>query len=105
MSRKRPQDTDWLKYVRQLGKNIEETREAKHLSQIEVANAADLSRYTYQKLESGIGSKPTGAKGTTPSNPSLRNVMAVAQALGVTLADLLPDMCDEGTKPPDLSAR
>lgn len=69
------------------------------MSQIQVANAADLSRYTYQKLESGIGSKPTGVKGTTPANPSLRNVMAVAQALGVTLADLLP------AKLPDLSAR
>lgn len=69
------------------------------MSQEQVAYAADLSRYTYQKLESGVGSKPTGGKGTPPSNPSLRNIMAVAQVLGVKLGDLLPD------DPPDLSAR
>jgi transcriptional regulator with XRE-family HTH domain len=99
MSRKRPQDAEWLEYMRIVGRNIEAARKKNHMSQEQVAYAADLSRYTYQKLESGIGSKPTGSKGMPPSNPSLRNIMAVAQVLGVTLSDLLPD------DPPDLSAR
>ena len=43
-----------------------------------------MSRYTYQKFEKGE-SMPG-----TPANPSLRNVMAIAQVLGVTLDELLP---------------
>lgn len=62
------------------------------MSQEDVAYAAGLSRYTYQKLEKGE-SQPG-----TPANPSLRNVMALAQVLEVPLERLLPK------EPPDLGA-
>ncbi|PAU68884.1 XRE family transcriptional regulator [Bifidobacterium criceti] len=68
-------------------------RTRKNLSQERVANDAGLSRNTYQKFEKGE-SMPG-----TPANPSLRNVMAIAQVLGVTLDELVP------TPWPDLQGR
>ena len=44
----------------------------------------NLSRYTYQKFEKGE-SKPG-----TPANPSLHNIMAIAQVPNITLDELLP---------------
>jgi transcriptional regulator with XRE-family HTH domain len=58
-----------------------------------VAYRARLSRYTYQKYEKGE-SRPG-----TPANPSVRSLMAISQALGLELEDLLPD------DRPDLTAR
>lgn len=45
---------------------------------------AGLSRFTYWKLERGESNPDT------PANPRLRSILAVAQALDVELADLLP---------------
>jgi len=59
-------------------------RIARELSQEQVAYAAGLARYTFQKFEKGE-SMPG-----TPANPSLRNIMAIAQVLDVRLDDLLP---------------
>lgn len=70
--------------MRELGVNIQRAREASGLSQEDVAYAAGLSRYTFQKFEKG-----ESAPGT-PANPSLHNVMAIAQVLGVGLEGLLP---------------
>jgi len=75
---------EWANFVRELGINIQKLRIARGLSQEQVAYAAGLSRYTFQKFEKGE-SMPG-----TPANPSLRNIMAIAQALEVTLDDLLP---------------
>ncbi|WP_297317360.1 helix-turn-helix transcriptional regulator [Bifidobacterium indicum] len=73
--------------------NIQKRRLALNLSQEYVAYNANLSRFSYQQLEHGQ-SRPG-----SPSNPSLLNVMAVAQVLDVDLNDLLP-------RPwPDLRAR
>lgn len=58
-----------------------------------MAYRARLSRYTYQKYEKGE-SRPG-----TPANPSVRSLMAISQALGLELEDLLPD------DRPDLTAR
>jgi transcriptional regulator with XRE-family HTH domain len=65
--------------------NIQRLRVARGLSQENVAYAAGISRYTFQKLEKGE-SAPNRA-----ANPSLRNVMAVAQVLGTTVDALLPE--------------
>ncbi len=43
-----------------------------------------MTRYHYSQLEKGE-SRPG-----SPANPSLRNVLALAQALGVALEELLP---------------
>ena len=72
----------WAPYAKELG-----------LSMQRVAYDSGMSRYTYQKFEKGE-SMPG-----TPANPSLRNVMAIAQVLGVTLDELLPPSW------PDLHAR
>ena len=57
---------------------------ARGYSQDRVAYEANLSRYTYQKLEKGE-SRPG-----TPANPTVRTLLAVAQVLGVGLAEILP---------------
>ncbi|KAA8829711.1 helix-turn-helix domain-containing protein [Bifidobacterium myosotis] len=83
----------WNQYVRELGLNMQRIRISRGLSQERVAYEAGLSRYTYQKFEKGE-SMPE-----TPANPSLRNIMAIAQVLNVTLDELLPEPW------PDLHAR
>jgi len=75
---------EWATFVRDLGTNIQRQRVSCRLSQEQVASAAGLSRYTFQKFEKGE-SMP-GA----PANPSLHNIMAIAQVLEVGLEDLLP---------------
>ena len=76
---------DWEAFTRTLGTNIQRLRIERGLSQEKVAYAAGLSRYTFQKFEKG-----ESAPGT-PANPSLRNIMAIAQVYGVTLEELLPE--------------
>lgn len=83
MSKKRPTGP-WAEYMKTLGSNIQRLRLERDLSQEQVAYAAGLSRYTFQKFEKGE-SMP-GA----PANPSLRNIMAIAQVLGTDLTKLLP---------------
>lgn len=74
----------WHEYAKQLGENLYAHRTSCELSQEQLAYAAGITRYTYQKFEKG-----ESAPGT-PANPSLRNIMALAQQLGVTLDELLP---------------
>ncbi|WEV66772.1 helix-turn-helix transcriptional regulator [Bifidobacterium sp. ESL0769] len=74
----------WNNYVKELGLNLQRLRLERNLTQERVAYDAGLSRYTYQKFEKGE-SMPG-----TPANPSLHNIMAIAQVLGVSLEELLP---------------
>lgn len=83
----------WPDYVKQLGVNIQRQRLELNLSQEYVAYNANLSRFAYLQLEHGQ-SRPG-----MPSNPSLLNIMAVAQVLNVDLNVLLPQPW------PDLRAR
>jgi transcriptional regulator with XRE-family HTH domain len=92
--RSAPKSSDsWDAYARKLGESIHRQRIARGYSQDRVAYEAGLSRYTYQKLEKGE-SRPG-----TPSNPTMKTVIAISQVLNVTLQDLLPPT------PPDLTAR
>lgn len=84
---------EWDAYARAIGTNIQRQRVARGYSQDRVAYEANLSRYTYQKLEKGE-SRPG-----TPANPTVRTLLAVAQVLGVGLAEILP------RDAPDLSVR
>ena len=77
-------DPTWKDYARELGINIARARTAKGYSQDRVAAEAGLSRFTYWKLERGESNPDT------PANPRLRSILAVAQALDIELADLLP---------------
>lgn len=74
----------WVLFARELGLELNRRRHAVGLTQERLAYAAGLTRYHYQQLEKGQ-SKPG-----TPANPSLRNVLALAQALGTNIAELLP---------------
>lgn len=84
---------EWDAYARAIGTNIQRQRVARGYSQDRVAYEANLSRYTYQKLEKGE-SRPG-----TPANPTVRTLLAVAQVLGIGLAEILPGDA------PDLSVR
>ncbi|RLP75632.1 XRE family transcriptional regulator [Mycetocola tolaasinivorans] len=83
----------WSQYANSLGASLRELRISRGLSQEEVAVAAGISRYTYQKFEKGESRPGTSA------NPSLQNVLALCQVLGVPIERLLP------SPPPDLSDR
>ena len=85
--------SDWSAYVREIGTNIQRQRLARGYSQDRVAYEANLSRYTFQKLEKGE-SRPDSA-----ANPRLMTLLAVAQVLDVELATLLPQHA------PDIRAR
>lgn len=74
----------WPTYAREMGATLHRLRIDKGLSQEQLAYTAGITRYTYQKLEKGESSPGT------PANPSLRNIMALAQQLDVTLDELLP---------------
>lgn len=76
----------WQDYTRQLGDNITAIREARELSQEDVARAAGVTRHTYQRLEKGWQNK--GA----PSNPTLFTILSICWALGVRPEEVLPSM-------------
>lgn len=71
-------------YVDELSGNLRRLRSEAKLSQEQLAHAAGLAGFTYQKFEKGE-SRP-GA----PMNPGLATLLGLCQALGVSLAELLP---------------
>jgi transcriptional regulator with XRE-family HTH domain len=83
----------WESYAVEIGHRIQRIRVAAGLTQDAVAYRANLSRYTYQKYEKGE-SRPG-----TPANPSVRSLLAIAQALETDLPSLLPDWT------PDLTSK
>lgn len=74
----------WSDYVQELGDHAFQIRTERGMSQENVAYAAGLTRYTYQRLERGLGTNALAA------NPTLATLVAVAQALDVGLEDLIP---------------
>lgn len=76
-------DLTWGEYVRALGDELRRRRQAKGLSQAELAELAGLTRVHVHRIESG-------KVGEAPTNPTVRAVAALAAALGVTTSDLLP---------------
>lgn len=74
----------WERYVRDLGVRLHRLRTDRGLTQERLAVAANISAFTYRKLEQGISNPGTSA------NPRLRTLVALAEVLGVELGDLLP---------------
>jgi DNA-binding XRE family transcriptional regulator len=74
----------WERYARELGVRLQRLRIAKGLSQERLAVAADISSFTYRKLEKGESNPGT------PANPRLRTLVALAEVLEIDLAELLP---------------
>lgn len=91
--RTQPADSAWSDYAGEIATNLRRLRHEAGLSQEDVAYRSGLTRYTYQKYEKGE-SKPG-----TPANPTIRTLLAMSQALGVSLMDILP------AKIPDLRLR
>lgn len=74
----------WNAYAKDLGTRLHRFRIERGLSQEHLAYLSGITRYTYQKLEKG-----ESAPGS-PANPSLRNIMAIAQQFDISLDQLLP---------------
>lgn len=83
---------NWAAYVRDLGLALNRRRHEVGLSQERVANAAGLTRGYYQRLEQG-----TSRTGRI-ANPTIQNLIALAQVLDTTVEELLPP------SPPDMTA-
>ncbi len=81
----RPVSADpWVAYARELGVRLHRERIEKGLSQERLAVAAGITSFTYGKLEKGESNPGT------PANPTLRTLVALAEVMDVTLAELLP---------------
>ncbi|WP_373889776.1 helix-turn-helix domain-containing protein [Microbacterium sp. ASV81] len=74
---------EWARFARELALNLQRHRHAANLTQEQVAERAGISLYAYQTYERGT------AQGQ-PVNPRLATVLAVAEALDVSVEKLLP---------------
>lgn len=74
----------WEAYARELGTRLHQARIAKGLTQERLAVAADITTFTYRKLEKGESNPGT------PANPRLKTLVALAEVLDVDVAELLP---------------
>lgn len=73
-----PPDDAWLLRERQrIGKCIRDARMDRNLTQERVFLAASMNRAYYQQIEAGT------------ANPTLDTLLRIAQAIGVTISDLL----------------
>jgi transcriptional regulator with XRE-family HTH domain len=79
----RPAD-GWERYARELGERLHRLRIARQLTQERLAVAADITAFTYRKLEKGESNPGT------PANPRLKTLVALAEVLEVDLTELLP---------------
>jgi transcriptional regulator with XRE-family HTH domain len=70
--------------MREFARNLQKIRIERGFSQDQVAYASGLSRSSYQRLERGEASSGVA------NNPTLRNLVAVAQVLNVTVEQLVP---------------
>jgi transcriptional regulator with XRE-family HTH domain len=77
-----PRD-EWERYARELGSRLNRARLARGLSQERLAAAADITAFTYRKLEKGESNPGT------PANPRLRTLIALAEVLDLELGELL----------------
>ena len=81
----RPQDSEpWDKYARELGVRLHQARIEHGLTQERLAVAAGITTFTYRKLEKGESNPGT------PANPRLHTLVALAEVIGVPVAELLP---------------
>lgn len=79
-----PAPSSWEAYARGIGLELQRCRLERNMTQEELAYAAGLSRTHYQQLERGWWSPGLA------SNPSVKVLVALALALGVSPARLLP---------------
>ncbi len=68
------------KPIYSLGGRVRELREKRNMTQLELATAIGMRREDLVRLETE----------SRPSNPTFARIVAIAEALGVDAADLLP---------------
>lgn len=76
--------SSWGDYAKALGIELQRQRIAAELTQENLAHKAGLTRTHYQQLERGFW------KPGSPSNPSLKLLARLAQALEIEVGALLP---------------
>ena len=74
----------WERYARDLGVRLHRLRIDRGLTQERLAVAADITAYTYRKIEKGESNPGT------PANPRLKTLVALAEVLDVDVSELLP---------------
>lgn len=74
----------WETYARDLGVQLHRLRIDRGLTQERLAVAANITAFTYRKLEKGESNPGT------PANPRLKTLVALAEVLDVDVVDLLP---------------
>ena len=79
-----PTPTTWEAWTRALGVQLHRYRVDRGLTQEVLAQLGGMTRTHYQQIERGWWHRGT------PSNPSLKVVVRLAQALDVEVGDLLP---------------
>lgn len=84
MSEQQESNEEWASFSYKFARHLQQLRVERGYSQDQVAYAAGLSRSSYQRLERGR------SQSGTDLNPTLRNLLAVAQVLNVTLDELVP---------------
>lgn len=80
-----PESSIEQELAKALGDRLIELRQARGLTQENVAQAAGISRNHYQLLESGLGQR--GER--KPANPRLSTLIALSEVLGTSLPDLI----------------
>jgi transcriptional regulator with XRE-family HTH domain len=74
----------WEHYAQELGERLCSLRREAGLSQEQVAQSAEISTFTYRKLEHGQSNPGT------PGNPRLSTLLSLSDTFGVDLKSLLP---------------
>lgn len=94
MSRKQLDERDAsVQIAGQFAAQLRRRRDELAMSQEDVASRAGVSRYVYQMFEKGEG------RPGRPANPQLRTMIALAQALDMPVASLIPaDLPDLTTR-------
>lgn len=86
MNRKQTYTESEIALAKNLAERVKELREKQGLTQEKLAQKADITTPTYQRLEKGFS-----ANGE-PLNPKAFTLLRVCQALGIKLSDLLKDL-------------
>ena len=64
-------------YLKRLGENLRRLREARNLTQADLANMIGKERQSYQRIETGT------------TNPTIWYLQNIAQALNISVKDLI----------------
>lgn len=79
-------DLDWPAYAEEMGRRLAVVRRAQRVTQLDLANAAGITRNQVQNIERSRSFR------NGPGNATIRTVFLLARALGVPPRLLLPQV-------------